>query len=404
MQQIEFPGFPKVDGSKYVDTLLLMVRHLKSTTPNEKQFRRWLRGNGWYDKATYGDMMDFIGVSFTAEGPVLKGLSKKLMDMKLLDDVEDTVFDFIAGRNEILAKYVFDAVAERLYSTSELYRMLTSYVYPGKPIDLPMFTTWLYWIQGTKRMRVLGIRWALGKRYDESKKYLATIDVDEILEEEAEEALLDEAPPEEEEEGAVLAAAPAAAPAPKPQPAAPTAAEANVGWEPPEDDTPPSAVAAAAPTSVAPAAPAAVGVDMAALAALLQANAAKPPELIEARLLKPADNLPLLAADASLERVKAAMEASPRQDGWWESLTLADDALAHNLEKLMSWWSNQNERPSLRADRFGIMPFGEVGWQEGTKAKFLFRLACLSLSVIGDKDLGVHVDRGASVVLRPVNT
>ncbi|MEO1269827.1 MAG: hypothetical protein AAFX99_17200, partial [Myxococcota bacterium] len=269
MQRVYFPSYPKVDGDKYIITTLEIYQKIQREQLTEKQLKRWMRTQGLYEKETFADMLEFIGVESPGRNQelTLTPRARELMEESNAEKRQDILFSRVAQMNEILVKYVFDAIQERLYSTNELFRMLTSYVYPGNPIGMADFTAWLKWIQSTQRIRVLGIRWALGGRFSASQLYVQSIDVDELLEEEAEEELLDE---DEETPEPVATAAPA------PAPEAPVESD---GWEPPEDDVPlgdPEPTAAAAveqeptPVMAAPvaAAPAMMGTAMAPMSAV----------------------------------------------------------------------------------------------------------------------------------------
>lgn len=397
MQQVQFPVMPDVEGAKYITTAVAVLEKVRAEGENERAVKRWMRAEGTFDKESYEGLKAFLGILNTPEGLKLDGFAQRMLETFDFQKRQDMIFDRIAGSNEILARYVFEALQERLYSTNELYRMLTSYVYPGKTIDLREFRNWLHWIEGSGRIRVLGIRWAPGTRFEDSAGYIASIDVDEILEEEAEEelagvqaqAFAPEAPAgQPEPTPAPAPAAPAPAPvqaAPAPAPAEP---EPDVGWEPPEDDEAWEEEPAAAPTAPAAAAPGAA-LDAGSLAALVQAlQAGQGPQVIEARLLEPAPHLSALAAGVPLERVREAMQASAQvaPSAWLEELEPGEEARAENVRALLDWWSQIEDRPLLRADQHNLMPFGRDGWEDGTRAAFLFRLSCLAVSLLRAQD------------------
>lgn len=135
------------------------------------------------------------------------------------------------------------------------------------------------------------------------------------------------------------------------------------------------------------------GVDAAALAQALSALRPPDPTRIEARLLKPAPHLSALAAGAPMELIKEAIDRSAPEapDAWLESLTATSEVQAENVRALLEWYKGVDERPMIRADQYGIMPFGEGGWMEGSRAEFLFRLACLAVSVLRDPVPGGEV-------------
>jgi len=387
MQQVKFPGLGKCDTGKYFDAIVQIYQRITQEELNDRSLRRFLRSNSWMEKEGYEDLLEFLDVKVDASENVTLGKwARSWHDKSDAIERRKELFNRLAGMNEILVKYVFDAVQERLYSTSELYRMLTSYVYPGERVDLPEFKNWLAWIQATDRIRVLGIRWAPGKLFDASASYIASIDVDEILEEEAEDELVG-AEPEPSEDAAPDEPTPASTPSSKPAPAAVSDPdpEPDIGWEPPEDDELDDDPAPA-PTAAraAAAAPAVAGDQLAALvAAMGQLGPARSNDLIDARLLKPAPYLAALADGAPLERVREAMAAEPASapEAWIDELVAPEERQANNVRQLLEWWSGVEDRPALRADQFGIMPYGEDGWQEGKRARFIFRMACLAVAI-----------------------
>jgi hypothetical protein len=162
-----------------------------------------------------------------------------------------------------------------------------------------------------------------------------------------------------------------------------------VGWEPPEDDEAWEEEPEAAPALAAGPATGGAALDAGSLAALVQAlQAGQGPQVIEARLLEPAPHLSALAAGVPLERVREAMQAGGQVDAaaWLEELNPGEEARAENVRALLEWWSQVEDRPLLRADQHNLMPFGRDGWEDGTRAAFLFRLACLAVSLLRVKD------------------
>ncbi|MCA9565115.1 MAG: hypothetical protein KC561_16570, partial [Myxococcales bacterium] len=98
-----------------------------------------------------------------------------------------------------LVKYVFDALSERLYSVNEMYRVITSYVYPGATITLPNFRNWWDWVQASGMLKYIGIRWGPGENIELVEEYLREIDIEEILEDEEDEGYEEEEYYEEED-------------------------------------------------------------------------------------------------------------------------------------------------------------------------------------------------------------
>ncbi len=403
MQQVTYPTLPKVPAEKYLDRSLALLRKIKHEGLDTRKLRRWVRSEGFYDKPTFGDLLEFLDVRTVGTGFEVAGVGERLLSAVGLDEQQDVLFEHLAQRNEILTKYVFDALTERLYSTSELYRMLTSYVYPGKFIDLPQFQTWLNWIAATGRCRVLGIRWAQGSRYEDSAGYIAGIDVDDILDEEAEAALLgggDAAAAPAASQSPAASASAAADPAqveasgePDEEPSDAADASPSVGWEPPGDDElfeEEPALRTIAGMGIAP-----EMVPQAPTASAPVTHLGFAPAVFEARLLDPAPQLAALAAGVPLSRVREALHGDDPASATaiFDALSPAPEQVAQNVSELLRWWSDVSDRPAVRADQHGLMPFAEGGWADGTRGRFLFRLACLAVNICrredGDTAFGV---------------
>jgi AcrR family transcriptional regulator len=94
-----------------------------------------------------------------------------------------------------------------------------------------------------------------------------------------------------------------------------------------------------------------------------------------------------------LERVRAALQGQDLGGAVLEELTPEPERIAANVEALLAWWGGVSDRPALRADQHGLMPFDENGWVEGSRGRFLFRLACLGVNLCrspeGDVAFGV---------------
>ena len=391
MQVVRYPSLGSTEGSDFIKVTVQILQKIAREKPKERALRRWMRGQGFFDKETFDLLKGFLGIESDAKSDEtsLGPFGGALLDTSDLGRRQDLLFEKLAEGNEILVKYVFDALQERLYSTSELFRMLTSYVYPGHEVDLPDFTLWLKWMEATGRVRILGIRWAPGKRFEDSAAYIKSIDVDEILEEEAEEALMGDVD-EEGDEAPPVPAKPSPVAASAPEPEEDDDDEPSAGWEPPEDDE--VEEQDPTPAALAPVPAAAVGGALSAEALAVALGAlSRPagPSLIEARLLDPAPHLSTLAAGAPLERVREALAAEPRQNQVWiESLEPPEETMAENARTLLEWWGERSDRPGIRSDQFGIMPYGKQGWEEGSRGRFLFRIGCLAISLLRGASAG----------------
>ena len=84
MQRVSYPGFPKVDGSKYLSTSVEIYQEILREEHTDKSLKRWMRTQGWFDKETYESLLEFLGVQLKGKGkPVaLTSKAKALLDEK----------------------------------------------------------------------------------------------------------------------------------------------------------------------------------------------------------------------------------------------------------------------------------------------------------------------------------
>jgi hypothetical protein len=174
-----------------------------------KAYRSYLREQGLWDKSRVETIFSLVDVSWDRERVTFGSLARSIRESHEEEVIQDAIFARLRQENGLLVKYVFDALdvesGGRLHSDNELYRMITSYVYPGDFITLTSFQSWIHWMAGAGVLKIVGIRWALTERALEVLPTIRSMDVEEILED-----------LEEEQE---LAAASESAPAPEPAPA-----------------------------------------------------------------------------------------------------------------------------------------------------------------------------------------
>jgi hypothetical protein len=201
-----------------------------------KAYRAHLRELGLWDKNRASTMMSLVDVSWDRTQVSFGPLAREILGMPDEDTIGSAVFGRLRTANILLVKYVFDALdvdgGGRLHSDHELYRMITSYVYPGEYITLPSFQAWIHWMSGAGYLKIVGIRWALTQRALEVLPEIRNMDVEEILEDLAEEAAKEESSP--------AAAAPEAPVAAPPVVAVPEATldPVEAGADDEEDDLP----------------------------------------------------------------------------------------------------------------------------------------------------------------------
>ena len=309
-----------------------------------KPFRDMLRKAGVWEKERAEVMLSLVDLSWDRKQVTVGPLAAKIA--ATLDDtaVRTLLYERLVSDNILLVKYVLEALdvesGGRLHSVHELYRMVTSYVYPGEYITLPNFQAWMEWMAATAYIKLVGIRWALGDPGLEVLGELKAMDVEEIMED-LEDAASDEDEDEDEDEAstpAPVVAAPAVQAAPEPELDDPVDDGMPPEPEPPSEADIAAADAAfmarfadveeAAEAAAAPATPRSAPVSgaLAASAARLQAQA-------------PGLHLPVVAPAP----VGPARLAIPGDPGSREVVS-----------KIIEWWQELNDWPALTAPDLGV--------------------------------------------------
>ncbi len=192
-QRVEFAALPGTRYDQYVLKLQSVVSFLQ--TPGAAKFkplRDQLRKMGLWDKDKAEVMFSLVDVTWDRKDVQLGRLARAIGSAGSDSAVQDLLYRRLCDANILLVKYVLEALdvdsGGRLHSVHELYRMITSYVYPGAYITLPNFQAWIEWLAATGYIKLVGIRWALSDKGLKVLPELKSMDVEEILEDLEEEA------------------------------------------------------------------------------------------------------------------------------------------------------------------------------------------------------------------------
>ena len=384
MQLVNYAPLPNRKPDQYIFTLVELHRFINDKTPNYREFRRYLLERDMLQKEQLDEILGFLGVTAAKGKPSRSSkFLEKLYSTTNLEERKKVLFEHLAEKNEILIKYVLDGLNERLYSTNELYRFITSYVYPGDYVTLVNFRAWMNWLEASEHIKMIGIRWGLSALGEEAMSYIKTIDIDMILEMEEDDEFDDEDEDEEDEEEEELEEEPEEAPAPVVTPAPVAAAPAVTAPEP----TPAAAVSAPVAAAPAPVVAAPVGAQPVAYAATGAPQVVIPAgtETVQV-MVQPVE---ARVGGAPLKLVQEAFEAADEEalDEMGESsseamlsieqLRIEPELAAENLRAIQSWWDSRPAGRMLRATQYG---FTQEAY-EADPAYELFRLACLSVSL-----------------------
>lgn len=187
MQKIDFVEIPDVRPKDYFLTLRQVYKRIRSHRPAYKEFRRWMREKGWWDKEAADGLMAMLGLAAT--DPVdMQPFAQEIENKMDEDRGKELIGKRLIELNPLLAKYCLESMDVendgRIQSTRELFKLIDSFVYPGAKPTLTAFNAWMAWAEAGNLVRLIGIRWGLSAFAKESLPKLRAIDADEFLEDE----------------------------------------------------------------------------------------------------------------------------------------------------------------------------------------------------------------------------
>jgi len=189
-QRLNYQVFEGLKKGELARTAFRVVKQAESRPQSFREFREWLRGEGLWNKEKTPGAMELLGVQ-TNPSLSLDPRAQSLLKAEDQIQQEEALFQLLRDANLLLMKVVLEALdvetGGRLHSTHELHRMLSSYVYPGEQIPLVDFQAWILWAEASQAIKMVGIRWGLGELSKAHMEWFRARDVDEILEDEAEE-------------------------------------------------------------------------------------------------------------------------------------------------------------------------------------------------------------------------
>jgi hypothetical protein len=182
-----FPVFPNINAAQYIQTLIQLSGYLDRENPDFRSLREQLRTWNIWERERGKEVLRFLMVSLDDLEKIPTG--RLLSELGSRDDVEaqqDLLFDFFNDRNPFLMKTIFSALDSendgRIQSTNELYKIVTSYIYPGQRMTLPDFRDWIGWMEAIEVIRLVGIRWGFGETATRHVAKLQQIDIEELVE------------------------------------------------------------------------------------------------------------------------------------------------------------------------------------------------------------------------------
>jgi hypothetical protein len=191
-QRTEFPNLPNKIDAQYLPTMQEIFAELTRSGGQLpfKTFRSWLKERNLYNKEEVDDLLNMLGCE-SKPNVVLGPFGREFLAAETPEAQQRLLYRWLNAWNPFLTKYVFEAVdvegGGRLHSTHELFRMISSYVYPGDDVRLPAFQSWIRWMAASGYIKYIGIRWGLSEAGKLEMQTIRQVDVDELLEDEAEE-------------------------------------------------------------------------------------------------------------------------------------------------------------------------------------------------------------------------
>ncbi|MBM4386798.1 MAG: hypothetical protein FJ088_03605, partial [Deltaproteobacteria bacterium] len=190
-QETVFPRLANIPDVQYLSILARIFYQISNRKMTRKEFREWAAENSLFDRENFDLLTAFLDIKY--EDPVSFGdFGTRMSDCRNDEERQKVVFERLFSLNPALMKYVLEALdtdhGGRLHSTNELFRILTSYVYPGKQPTLPHFQNWIKWIQASGYIKYIGVRWGLTEAGKSVLGRMKAVDVEELSEEQAEDA------------------------------------------------------------------------------------------------------------------------------------------------------------------------------------------------------------------------
>ena len=394
MQEINFAVLEGCKPNELLPRLGLVVQFLMKEKPDLKGLKRFFKEHDFFDKERFEIVLKFLDIDYSDEKRIKPGeFITKLSKIIDPEDRKRHLFKHLTAKNEILMKYIMDALAERLHSTNEMYRYITSYVYPGYQPTLVDFRAWVMWLEASEVIKTVGIRWGLSDLGKEMMdKIVKLIDVDDLLDEEADDDDDDDddndaADDDDDDDDADDDDDDDDADTATPSDAKTTSTVTKAAASPASDHAPqvkPPAQTASAPVATAPvAAPTAAVPMMVPMMMESPVSSTAHVEVIVTPVKPKFDETPLeLVREAFAE---ADEEEEENDDGEMESapkvrieqFRLDEEMIANNVNAIQTWWRMRPGGRLLQSSDYG---FSADAFEEDA-AYGLFRLSALALQL-----------------------
>ena len=186
-QRLAYASIPGLRDEALWPTITHVLRHLQAHPLEPRALRDWFKAQElWHkdDTPTWLGLLDVRTDPHVTLGP----WAIAVLEAQDNSAARTLLWRRLCDENLLLCKYVLQALdtetGGRLHSTSELHRMLTSYVYPGQHVGRVAFEAWMTWAVASGRIKLVGIRWGLTDLGKQALPELRRVDADEFLDDE----------------------------------------------------------------------------------------------------------------------------------------------------------------------------------------------------------------------------
>ena len=338
-QRLQFPVLPGADDQSYWPKVRDLINFVDEARPDRKELRQFMQDQETWDRDRFEGFFDLAQVEKHGKRYRLGRVARALLDAGDQAERQLILFRRILSENPILMRCMFDALEERLFSDAELWRYLTSHVYPGDHMGGAEFREWMRWMRLCGVVRVIGIRFGFAEKIDEIKKAVGRVDVEEELMDEAEAAEGGDDDTEGDDEPAAVRDPSATRDRSKTEVEAGGSEEATPATDR-EDEEAPAASTAPAPASTS---------------------------------ASTSDHSGDTATERPIAKVVPLRRAMTKVVGEAE--------IEDNLGRMRDWWRGFDERSLSRAEDLGVMA---LAYESGDKRVFLMQMVATALVVAGD--------------------
>ena len=157
-----------------------VARDIPASGEPFRDLRSRLRGAKLWDKERPAAVLRVLGVGGATITP--SPFIAKLRGLATDDDLVDAVIDRYVELNPLLFKTIYELLGQRAHGKDEVSKYLGSFAYRGKLPSRPDLEHYFGALVAAGVARVLGIALVLGPRADRYAAQVASLDVDELLE------------------------------------------------------------------------------------------------------------------------------------------------------------------------------------------------------------------------------